>query len=186
MGAIDIGLVAEDRAGVSFIHNATYVNKTNPANDTGILTDGEIWIRGVDADGVDVWVGTFSAAGNVLTCRDSESIGAVTKGSKQTFSGMDIDVEAGDYFGAFDKSGTDTGLETDTAGHSGIWFFNGDVIDPTDSQTFTFLDNFGLSLFGTGTTPGWAGGDVSGVAIAAIAKINGVALADITKVNGVA
>lgn len=33
---------------------------------------------------------------------------------------------------------------------------------------------------------GWAGGDVNGVAIAAIAKINGVALADITKVNGIA
>lgn len=33
---------------------------------------------------------------------------------------------------------------------------------------------------------GWAGGDVGGVAIAAIAKINGVALADIVRVNGVA
>ncbi len=33
---------------------------------------------------------------------------------------------------------------------------------------------------------GWAGGDVSGVPIANIAKINGVALADILKVNGVA
>lgn len=32
---------------------------------------------------------------------------------------------------------------------------------------------------------GWAGGDVSGVAIAAIAKINGIPLADIAKVNGI-
>ncbi len=185
MGAIDIGLAALDRVTTGSIRTNTFVTKDNPANDTGAITDAEIWLS--LSVGSDVWFGTFSAAGNVLTCRDSESVGAVAGGSKQTFSGLDIDVVTGDYWGTHSKSGSFVQIEQDTAGGGGRWHYAGEVIDPTDSQTFTLSATIALSLYGTGETPaGWAGGDVGGVTIGTIAKINGVALADITKVNGVA
>lgn len=47
------------------------------------------------------------------------------------------------------------------------------------------VDVISIRIHYTEEVVGWAGGDVNGVAIAAIAKINGVALADILKVNGV-
>ena len=183
MGAIDIGLEAIDRASAVNMSTNTLVGKDNPANGTGTITDAEIYLATGGAN--DVWVGTFSAVGDVLTCHDSESLGSVTAGSKQSFSGLTIDVIIGEYFGTNNKSGTAT-LEYDATGFADIWFYPGEVIDPSDSQSFSTLSSAGMSLFGTGSTPGWAGGDPLGVAIAGIAKINGVALADITKVNGVA
>ncbi len=183
MGAIDIGLEAIGRSASVDIHVNTLVQKNNPANDTGTITDVDVWM--FVSSSPDVWFGTFSAAGDVLTCRDSESVGNVVAGSKQSFSGLDIGVVTGDYLGTFAKSGT-ASIEHDSSGFAGVWVFSGEVIDPLDSETFTLLSGDGSSLFGTGSTAGWAGGDVSGVTIGTIAKINGVALADITKVNGVA
>ncbi|KKL44896.1 hypothetical protein LCGC14_2361090 [marine sediment metagenome] len=183
MGAIDIGLEAIDRSAVFNIAQYTVVGKDNPANDTGTITDVDIWLS-VGATN-DVWFGTFSeGAANVLTCRDSESVGNVAAGSKQSFSGLDIDVVTGDYLGTYAKTSS-AGIERAASGFADVWTYLGEKIDPADSATFAVNADDGVSLFGTGSSV-WAGGDVGGVAIAGIAKINGVALADITKVNGVA
>ncbi len=58
---------------------------------------------------------------------------------------------------------------------------------PSTAVFNTYSQTYEYSLYCTYTpsVAGWAGGDVNGVAIAAIAKINGIALADITKVNGI-
>ncbi len=181
--AIDIGAAATDRA--SFLQTSIYtvVGVENPANATGTMESVEVWYDTASTN--DVWVGTFSAVGNVLTVRDSESIGNVASGSKQTVSGLDIDVTAGDYLGTFSKISI-AQIERDNSG-SGYWFYLGEVIDATDSQTFTLGADRTISLFGTGTAAaaGWAGGDFNGVPLATIKKINGVAIGDIKKVNGI-
>ena len=145
--AIDIGLEAINRLASWSLSARTLVGKDNPANGTGTITDVDVWLDlSVSSD---VWFGTFSAAGNVLTCRDSESVGAVASGSKQSFSGLDIDVTTGDYLGAHSKSGTvflDTTVIDD--GFAGFWYYLGEVIDPTDSQTFSVASGAGISLYG--------------------------------------
>ena len=180
--AIDIGAAATDRS--ASIAARTYVAKENPANATGTIDTVEIW---ADINLSNCEVATFFVvSGNNLSTRDSEIIGTVTSGSKQTFSGLSMDVETGDYIGTFYTSGG--WIEVNTSGGTGMWY-GGSGVDyiPCTNQVFTSAGGYTLSLYGTGTeaAAGWAGGDVNGVAIADIAKINGIALADITKVNGI-
>jgi hypothetical protein len=100
--------------------------------------------------GTDVWIGTFIDGGsNVFTCRDSESIGAVSAGSKQTFSGLSINVATGDYFGTNDKGSPSGSIERDSSGQ-GYWRYVGECIDPSDSQTFTWYADRTMSLYGEG------------------------------------
>jgi hypothetical protein len=149
-GTIDIGAEATDRSGNGGIWDNTIVNSANPANASGVLTYCEIFLLS-GYPGVDVWVGTFSASGNVLTCRDSESIGAVSSGSKQTASGLDIDVLLGDYFGAHDKGPSGTAvIERDATGGPGYWLYVGECIDSSDSETFNWSANRVMSLYGEG------------------------------------
>ena len=151
MAAIDIGAAATDRTGLISIGNNTSVGKENPANNDGTITAAEVWFASA-AGTDDVWVGTFSESSNVLTCRDSESVGDVVSGSKQTYTGLSIDVLTGDYFGTHRKSGTaDVTIERDSYG-DGYWNYSGECIDPSDSQTFVWTAARTISLYGTGAT----------------------------------
>lgn len=150
MAAIDIGAAATVRSAGTGISDYTMVGVENPANDTGAITSCEIYLYskiGV----VDVWAGTFSASGDVLTCRDSESLGDVATGSKQTISGLDITVVTGDYLGAHDKSANTANIYYDSSG-DGRWYFEGECIDASDSETFTLSADRTLSLYGEGET----------------------------------
>ena len=60
------------------------------------------------------------------------------------------------------------------------------VFSDAYNSEIVHIDYIAIRIYYTTEISGWAGGDVSGVAIAGIAKINGIALADIVKVNGVA
>jgi len=179
VAAIDVGAAATDRAGAISLGN-TQVNKENAANDTGAITSVEIWLNLPYGDGANVEVATFSASGNDLTTRDSETLGTVTAGSKQTFSGLDMDVETGDYLGTHGTSGY---METDSSGGSDIWVKWGDYI-PCTSETFFLQSDDTISLYGTGETPpsGWTG-KISGVTDPA--KIMGVDVTNIAEVKGV-
>ena len=153
-GTIDIGDAASDRGDVSYITGwgtvYTRVNEGNSANSAGSITSYEIWLNSKTGT-ADVWIGTFSASGNVLTVRDSESIGDIATGSKQTGSGQDIDVETGDYFGVADKSTShECTIEYDASGYTGVWSYSGECIDASDSQTFTYLAGDAISLYGEG------------------------------------
>jgi hypothetical protein len=146
-GTIDIGDAAIGRGSEGDIYTATYVNAGNPANGTGGLTSWEIYLAR-NFGSADIWIGTFSASGDVLTCRDSESIGDVASGSKQTGSGTDIDVEDGDYIGCYDKySDSYSQIERDSSGYSGVWKYSGECIDASDSQTFSLLSGDAISLY---------------------------------------
>lgn len=153
MAAIDIGAAATDRDGYYYYHNNTLVEKDNPANDSGSITSCEIWVN-YKAGTIDTWVGTFSASGNDLTCRDSESIGDIPVGSKQTISGLSITVVTGDYFGCHDKGSSNVKIEKDDVGGVGVWRFLGECIDPSDSETFTWASSWVFSLYGEGETAG--------------------------------
>lgn len=146
---IDIGSAALPRAAYQDSDRYTLVDAVNPANDTGVIDYCEIYANVANSD--DTWVGTFSASGNVLTCRDSVSLGDITAGSKQTFSSLDIDVVSGDYFGMHDKTGSSR-IEADIV-VSSVWRYEGECIDASDSQTFS-LETYQISLYGTGETAG--------------------------------
>ncbi len=147
MAIIDIGAPAIQREGW-FGNGYTVINKENPANASGTITSVEIFVETAFLTGVTV--GTFyTTNGNTLKCRDSEFIGSVPSGSKQTFSDLTIAVEAGDYIGIYITGGTGflSGIGT---GYAGIWYISGEYIDPNDEVAYTFSDGDCISLYGTG------------------------------------
>lgn len=150
--AILVGAAAENRAASINLHDYNLVGKENPANATGILDTVEIWLFAASPPlGMNLFFGTYSAAGNVLTCRDSEEVGDISAGSKEIITGLTINVNLGDYIGTYDKgSGSTTAIERDSSG-DGYWFlWNEEAIDPSDSETFSFTDDRTMSLHGIG------------------------------------
>lgn len=183
MGAIDVGAGATNRATSYSPYYTTFIDKTNPANDNGTLTSFEIWAL---ANMTGVKVGTFSGSGTSWNDRDYESIGNVTAGSKQTFSGLSCTVNTGDILGIYQTSALGT-IEADTSGGSGVLYIISDAFGQ-GALTFTLDDaDACISLYATGATAGWANiAKINGIAAGSIAKIDGVAVASIAKVNGVA
>ncbi|MBA7522469.1 hypothetical protein ES705_14588 [subsurface metagenome] len=146
--AIDIGMPAIDRGSTASTY--TWVNMGNPANASGTITSIEMWASSALTN---CEVATFFVvSGNNLSTRDTELIGSVTPGSKQTFI-VDLDVQAGDYIGAYYTIGT---LERDTSAMPGCWMKTGDNI-PCSNLLFTNRADEAISLYGTGETVvvGW-------------------------------
>ena len=179
MTAITIGYAATNRGSLE-LTTYTYVNggSNGLADGTGTITDVEIYFV-TDFDGADVKVGTWGeiTVNSIYDNRDYATLGAVTSGSMQTFSGLSIDVVTGDSIGAYFSSGR---IEA-AASALGTVVYSADSTDYFDYGTHTF-DGYsaghGMSLHGIGTTAvGWANiAKVNGVAVAAIAKVNGVAV----------
>ncbi len=141
-GTIDIGPGAIDRATAISVAG-TDIDTNNPANDTGILDIFELWFA-VSATGVKA--GTFYGSGTDWTSRDYESIGNVTSGSKQTFSGLDCDVETDDVAGVYFATGS---LELDGSGGSAIYYKAGDQFG-AGQQTYTEYSGYQISIYGSG------------------------------------
>lgn len=150
-GSIDIGAAATARASELYFDTYTFVGIDNAANAAGSLDTVEIYLR--SGSSLDVYAGTFSKSGSTFTCRDSEELGNVTVGSKQTYDSLDIDVESGDYIGCATKAGVPS-IEYDSSGGAGLWYVSGEYIDPTDSASFTEAAAWMMSLYGTGTESG--------------------------------
>ena len=146
---IDIGPGATDEA-VALVGGYTYIEITNPANATGILTSIEIWAN-IDLTGCKV--GTFSGTGTSYTPRDVVTIGNVTSGSKQTFTEdsesapIAIDVETGDFIGIYWA----TGGKVDGKAGVNHYYKSGDQF-AAGEQTYT-AENYILSIYGTGEGP---------------------------------
>ena len=139
---IDIGAAAIGRTSASYA-NWTEILKDNPANADGAITSVEIWCA---TNLVNCEVATFFVvSGDNLSTRDSEALGAVTSGSKQTFSGLDMDVETGDYLGCHFTGGA---IEADDTG-AGCWEIYGDQI-PCTNVEFDVWADYVLSLYGEG------------------------------------
>jgi len=157
-GALGIGLPAIDRSVNTYqrFQDAPYTRVAygNPATAPGSVTTVEAWFHTATSPN-EIKVGSFSHDGsNVLTCHDSESIGEIVVGSKQTYTGLDISFETGEHIGSCGISGTTVYIEADATGRDGEWSFVGECIDPTDSEKFLFHADDGFSLHGIGIPAG--------------------------------
>jgi hypothetical protein len=148
---IDIGSEAIDRAGVNAATHDTTINKDNPANADGIITTIEIWAH---ANLTNCKVGIFyltdgypAGYHNRFKCRSAATIGSVTAGSKQTFSGLHLEVRVGDYLGMFWDYGS---MEMDYPGYAGNWSYPGDMCVVGSEDNYDFEDTTTLSLYGSG------------------------------------
>lgn len=189
MAAIDVGTAATDRGSYASFSLSTYIDYNNAANDTGSISSVEAWWWEANAgNSVTLAIYQDNGSGN-FTCMDTESIGEVSSGSKQTYSGLSLDINTGEFIGGAAADGTATRCERDTSGYSGIYYDVGNSITPTTSYDFTLASGDCLSLYGTGETAptGWTNiAKISGVTATDIAKVDGVLVADIAKINGVA
>jgi hypothetical protein len=140
---IDIGPGAIFRSSNASSNTRTRIDIGNPANDTGILTTFEIYLH---ADSTDVKMGTFSKNSSSFTNRDFESLGNVTSGSKQTFTGKNCDVKSGDYLGSYFNTGN---LAWSASGGQDVYYYSGNAFTG-GALNFTFDDGHTSSIYATG------------------------------------
>ncbi|MBA7599357.1 hypothetical protein ES703_06389 [subsurface metagenome] len=142
---IDVGAAPIDRP--SWVAQGyTRINKDNPANASGRLHSIKIWAFQTDLRGL--IVGTFYITnGNTLKCRDSALIGDVIAGSEQTFAGLSIAIEEGDYIGAYWPGGS---LEASYSGFDGIWWLSDNYANPGDEAIYDLNAGRAMSLYGYG------------------------------------
>ena len=146
--AIDIGSEVINRATRPSAAGYTLIFKANPANHSGKLTSFELWFDISQGNATGVKVGTFFGSGTSYTSRDVESIGNVTAGSKQTFTGRNCLVEIGDFIGIYYATG-DIEFDQDPGGANN-YFKVGDQFG-TGEQTYAGFTGL-ASIYGTGST----------------------------------
>ena len=143
LGPLDIGPGATNRANTN-VADFTMIDTANPANVDGEITSVELWFN-TSATGVKV--GTFEyISGTSFDLRDSETLGAVTAGSKQTFSGLNIACVSGDYIGIYFATGL---IDWSASGGSGVYYLAGDQFG-AGSQSYTISADTAFSIYGIG------------------------------------
>jgi len=141
--AIDVGSSPIDRA-TYWGNNYTIILKENPANDSGKITQVEIFTNGVAT----VIAALFEKVnGDTFTARDSESLGSCPAGYSSHVT--DLDVVAGDYIGFYILG---SGMKRDDFG-DGMWYLTGDHTSCV-SQVFSSGSNRTFSTYGTGNGNG--------------------------------
>jgi hypothetical protein len=150
MAVIDVGPGATDRAvSFNFVNDVSVVDLNNPANDTGTLDTFEIFA--VSSNLQDCLIGTVYGSGTKKwTARDYETIGTVTYGSKQTFTGKSCTVSADDVLAIYATIGS---IKRDSSGYSGGYYKNSTNIFNGGSVSFSnALSNNAISIYATGAT----------------------------------
>ena len=91
----------------------------------------------------------YLVSGTTYKCRSSATLGSVTSGSKQTFSGLSLTVQTGDLIGIY----YDTGEVSTAAGDTGFLHtaINTELIDPNDQGIYSVSTGRTLKLYGTGS-----------------------------------
>ena len=146
MADIDVGPGAVDLTSL-LTDSDTNIEKANPANLDGKITSVEIWAVS-DLDGCKVGI-FYTINGDTFKCRSAATIGHVTSGSKQTFSGLSLDVVAGDYIGIYYSSGQ---IEYQGTGGAGVWWKSGDHCVVDDELVFSFGSGDIIAIYGIGAT----------------------------------
>lgn len=148
MGDIDIGMTPSD-FGQTLPANAMHINLQNPANDTGTIDTFQCYFR---ANGTNVKIGCLTHTGsNYLIETDHENLGSVTAGSVQTFSGLNCDVESGDYIGVHADAG---GCAYQSSGGIGMWYHTSADYFDGSSHLYTYIGSqYRIAIYGEGSTP---------------------------------
>ncbi len=149
--SIDIGAGAIYRGGYD-AGDYSWVDKTNPADADGTLDTVQFYFL---SQGDNVNTATFyEVSSNHLTARDHASIGTVAAGSQQTFTGLSISVNAGDYIGYYGAGSgvSHSRLECDGTG-SGNWYTSGDQTS-CNNKLFDWVASRASSMYGTGSESG--------------------------------
>jgi hypothetical protein len=141
--SIDVGSSAINRTYHGNLNTFTVIDLNNPANATGTLDTFQYYAPFTSHG---VVMGTFSGSGSTWTSRDYETIGTISAGSTQTFTGKSCDVSTDDCIGWYE---TDENFEYDTSGAGwkqkiGNWFGAG-------AQTYGNVASRTTSLYATGT-----------------------------------
>lgn len=147
MTAIAVGPAVTNRAAVA---PAAYtsLDLANPADGTGTIDTVTIWAA---VSMTDLKVGMFYlTTGTSYKCRSIATIGAVTAGSLQTFSGLSFAVTSGDCIGAY-WTGLGSLERDDTGGSSA--FVSGDYCTVGAETSYTAGTRI-YSMHGAGTTGG--------------------------------
>jgi hypothetical protein len=127
-------------------YGVTYINKYNPANDSGIITSIKLWAK---EDIQNIKIGIFYiVSGNNLTCRSSQAIANQLAGEIKTVN-VNLAVVAGDCIGIYFTGGA---LEKqDPEAGKGVWQLSGNQMSCINT-TFQSYNNRCIMLYGIGST----------------------------------
>jgi transcription elongation factor Elf1 len=145
--SIDVGCAAIDRALSQT--NRTLINKGNPANADGTITNVEYYLA---AGNGNVKIAIFEKVDTIkFTTRDYVDLG--TKEAGYHSDNVSLEVKEGDYLGIYSIKA----LDYSGSGGDGVWLYWSGTCDaiPCTNQTFDYLDTDGVcSVYGTGETGG--------------------------------
>jgi hypothetical protein len=99
--ASDVGAAVIDRSG-TWTGSKTYIYTGATCPSTMTVTSVEIW---AETNMTDVKVGSFYLNGGNYTARNSTTLGTVTAGSKQTFTGLSFAMNTDDVLGIYFTGG---------------------------------------------------------------------------------
>ncbi len=146
MPSIDVGSAATNRD-LSAALGTTYIDMANAANLDGIIETLELWANTTMSG---CKVGIFErTTGDKFKCRAVADIGAVTAGSKQTFSGLSLAIKTGDFIGLYNTGGK---LEYGTGGVGRSILAGNHVIVNDESTYGVYMGSGSFSLYGIGAT----------------------------------
>lgn len=136
---LDVGNEAIDRAG-QIGGELTVVDKFNPANENGTITEVEVWLKNRTSIKIAIF---FAVSGNYLSTRSWVDLGYHDPGySKHVVS---LPIQAGDFIGLYTGAGE---IKNDETG-IGRWLKGGDFVPCTNVEFFYSVKNT-ISLKGTG------------------------------------
>lgn len=147
---IAIGSGASDYDSITAFFSYTFIDISSPSAGTGVLTSFDVWVNFILGTQTDFYWGCFYGSGTSYTNRSqSSNLSPVTVGSKQTFTGQNIAVTAGDFIGFYANY---TLLEENHSNGSGVYYKSWNQFG-AGAQTYT-LENaaYKLALYATGMT----------------------------------
>ena len=138
---VDIGAACEDYDDYSG-GDYTLINKSNPANASGTITNVCLYMHNSQDAGV-TYIGIFYVvSGNDLKCRSAHCCGALNVGiNNETVS---LAVQPGDYIAFYGM------IDQNMSGGEGFWYVNAQSIIVNDERTYGFVDSKKIACYGTG------------------------------------
>jgi hypothetical protein len=146
MAAIDVGSAASNRPAAT-TQAYTWIDKANPANDTGVIDTIAVY---APASITGLVVGTLYGSGQVWSGRDQESIGAASAGLN-SFTGKTLNVQTNDVIGSYTATGT---IDKENSGGVDIVWGPGNHLADASYKYPSGGVAHQISVYGTGATEG--------------------------------